>query len=316
MLRESADDALVTRYLRLSTALAVLGVVAVLAGCGAGGGTTVSGEPIGLEQLSVAATSSAETESGRFAFSLEMSMPGTEKPFAFAGEGAFDARSNRAQLSFDFSSFAELLGGLFSGFGGPGSQAPDLGDPSAWRIEAVQDGEVAYMRFPAMSSELPAGKSWVRIAVGETADVQGFQLSQLEEFTTNDPRKALGFLRAASDRIETVGTEELRGTTTTHYRATVDLAEYEKLVPPSEREELGSMTGDLVEQSGLEELPVDIWIDEDGLVRQLAMSFSSTQPGTTQKVDGSMTFELWDYGEAIEIDLPPPAQVVDAAALD
>jgi hypothetical protein len=299
----------VTGFLRLSATLAVLGVGVVLAGCGGGGETTVSGEPISLEQLSRAATSSAEAESGRFAFSLEMSMPGTDKPFAFAGEGAFDASANRAQLSFDFSSFAELLGGLFSGFAGQGAQAPDFGDPSAWRIEAVQDGEVVYMRFPAMSSELPEGKSWVRMAVGETAEMQGFDFSQLEEFTKNDPRKALGFLRAASDRIETVGTEELRGAPTTHYRATVDLAEYEKLVPASEREKLGSMTGDLVEQSGLDEVPVDIWLDEDGLVRRLAMSFSAAQPGTTEKVDGSMTFELWDYGKTIDIDLPPPAQV-------
>jgi hypothetical protein len=306
----------VKRFLRLSGTLAVLGLVAVLTGCGAGGGTAVSGESLSLEQLSRAATSSAEADSGRFAFSLEMTMPGTDKPFAFAGEGAFDATSNRAQLNFDFSSFAELLGGLFSGFAGPGAQAPDFGDPSAWRIEAVQDDEVVYMRFPAMSSELPEGKSWVRVAAGETAEMHGFDFSQLEDFTNNDPRKALGFLRAASERIETVGTEELRGATTTHYRATVDLAEYEKLVPASEREELGSMTGDLVEQSGVDEVPLDIWLDEDGLVRQLVMSFSATQPGTTEKVDGSMTFELWDYGEAIDIELPPAAQVVDAASLE
>jgi hypothetical protein len=294
----------------------MLGGVAVLAGCGGGGGTTVSGEPISFEQLSRAATSSAEAKSGRFGFALEMSMPGTDKPFAFDGEGAFDASSNRAHLTFDFASFAELLGGLFSGFAGPGAQAPDFGDPSAWKIEAVQDGDVMYMQFPAMASELPEGKSWVRMAAGETAETQGFDFSQLEDFTKNDPRKALGFLRAASDRVETVGTEELRGATTTHYRATVNLAEYEKLVPASEREELGSIAGELVEQSGLDDLPVDIWLDEDGLVRQLVMSFSATQPGTTQTVNGSMTFELWDYGKTVDIDVPPLADVVDAASLD
>jgi hypothetical protein len=29
-----------------------------------------------------------------------------------------------------------------------------------------------------------------------------------------------------------------------------------------------------------------------------------------------MTFELWDYGKTVDIDLPPAAQVVDAASLD
>jgi hypothetical protein len=28
-----------------------------------------------------------------------------------------------------------------------------------------------------------------------------------------------------------------------------------------------------------------------------------------------MTFELWDYGEDVEIELPPADEVVDAAAL-
>lgn len=304
------------RLLRLPAALALLVSLAVVAGCGGGTGTAVSGEPISFEQLSRAATSSAEATSGRFGFSFEMTMPGTEKPFAFAGEGAFDARSERAELSFDFSSFAELLGGLFSGFAGPGAKAPDFGDPSAWRIDAVQDGDVVYMRFPAMASELPAGKSWVRMDAGETAKAQGFNFTQLEDVTSIDPRKMLEFLRAASGGIETVGTEELRGAETTHYRATVDLAEYEKLVPADKREELRSMMGEMVEQSGLAEFPVDVWLDDHGLVRQVVMSFSATQPGTTEKVDASMKFELWDYGKALGIELPPAAQVVDAASLD
>ena len=28
-----------------------------------------------------------------------------------------------------------------------------------------------------------------------------------------------------------------------------------------------------------------------------------------------MSFELWDYGEVVEIDLPPASQVADASAL-
>jgi hypothetical protein len=303
--------------LRLAAVCVLLGSLAAAAGCGGGSGTSVtSGQPISFEQLSQAAASSADATSGRFGFSLEMTMPGTTKPFAFSGEGAFDASTDRAQLSFDFSSFAEMLGGLFSGFAGPDAQAPDFGDPSAWKIEAVQDGDVMYMRFPAMSSELPAGKSWVRMDLGEAARAQGFDFSQLQDLTGNDPRKTLEFLRAASGGIETVGTEELRGVTTTHYRATVNLADYEKLVPPSEREELRSMMGEVIEQTGLDEIPVDVWLDAHGLVRQLEMSFSATQPGTTETVDAAMTFELYDYGKLVDIELPPAGQVVDAADVD
>ena len=304
---------------RLRHAAAVvcaLGALAVVAGCGGGGTTTASGEPISFEQLSQAAAASADATTGRFTFSLEMTMPGTSKPFAFSGDGAFDTLSNRAAFSLDFSSFAELLGGMFSGLGGTSANAPDFGDPDAWQIEAVQDGEVMYMRFPAMASELPAGKSWVRMDLGEAAKGAGFDFSELQQLTGNDPRKMLEFLRAASDEIETVGTEKLRGVRTTHYRASVSLADYDKLVPADKREELRSMLGEMIEQAGLGEIPVDVWLDDFGLVRRFDMSFAATQPGTAESVEASMTFELFDYGKEVDVEPPPAAEVVDAAALD
>jgi hypothetical protein len=303
------------RLLRPSAALAALCSVAVLAGCG--GGTSVTGgEPISFEQLSQAAMTSADASSGRFSFSFEMELPGTEKPFAFAGEGAFDARTNRAAMSLDFSSFAEMLGAMVGGFGGGlPADAPDFDDPSAWQIEAVQDGTVVYMRFPVLSSQLPAGKSWVQMDVGEAARTQGFDLSQFQDLTSNDPRKMLELLRATSNEIETVGTETLRGVRTTHYRTTVNLADYEKLVPADEREELRSMLGEMVEQTGLGEIPIDVWLDDFGLVRRFDMSFTATQPGTTQSADGKLTFELFDYGKQVDVDVPPAAEVVDASTL-
>jgi hypothetical protein len=77
------------RLLRPPAAFAALCSVAVLAGCG-GGASVTGGEPISFEQLSQAARTSADASSGRFSFSLEMGLPGADKPFAFAGEGAFD----------------------------------------------------------------------------------------------------------------------------------------------------------------------------------------------------------------------------------
>ena len=188
-----------------------------------------------FEQLARSATTSAEATSGRFAFLMEMTTPDAPEQFAFSGEGAFDAAARRASLSFDLSSLASLLGGLFAGFGG-GADVPDFGDPSQWQLESVQDGDVMYMRLPAVSGELPDGKTWVRVDLRKDGESKGFDFSELEQFTSNDPRKALDLLRAASGEIEIVGSETLRDTETTHYRATVDVRDYERLVPASERE--------------------------------------------------------------------------------
>lgn len=298
-----------TRLLRLAALAGLLAALAAAAGCGGGSGTSVTGEPISLVQLSRAATTSADAPSGRFAFSFEASMPGSDETFAFAGEGAFDAAGKRAQLSFDLASLAKLLGKEF--FGGiPVSGWPYFDDPSAWQLEAVQDGDVSYVRLPALSSQLPAGKSWVRADAASKVKAQGLDLTQFKQFDGEDRHKMLDYLRAAAGEIETVGVEEVRGDSTTHYRATIDLAKYAMLTPPSER---GALLGDVLPADGAE-LPVDLWLDEQGLVRKLAMSLTATPPGATEESTASMTFELWDFGEAVAIELPPADEVVDESA--
>lgn len=303
-----------TFRLRATTGLACVSMVALLlVGCGGGREDAVStANPISLGQLTEAASTSADATSGRVAFSVEMSFPGADDPFALSGEGAFDAGSDRSQLSVDLSSFAQLLGGLFGALAGP--DAPDFDDPDAWKIDVVQDGDVAYVRFPAMAAELPDGKSWVR-GDHDGLGAKGVELGELEQFTKTDPREMLDFLRGVSGEIEVVGTEELRGTETTHHRATIDPADYEKLAPEEQREQLGALVDEIVGASGIGKIPVDVWLDASGMVRKVVMSFSATPPGSTETAESSVSFELWDYGEPVTIELPPASEIVDASAL-
>ena len=136
-----------------------------------------------------------------------------------------------------------------------------------------------------------------------------------QQLTNNDPRTMLDFLRAASADIETVGSEELRGEDTTHYRATIEPREYAKLAPLEKREELQSLVQQMGAQSGLTTIPVEVWLDADGLVRKLSFEFSATQPGSSERSDASIMFELWDYGKDVAIELPPASEVVDASAV-
>jgi hypothetical protein len=301
------------RGLRL--ALLAVAVAAVAAGCGGRDGSTANGELIGFEQVSQAATASADATSARFELDMTMTLPGSDKPFAFSGAGAFDATTDRASLTFDMSSFAALLRGFFEGFGGTGatSDMPDFDNPDLWKIDVLQDGLVMYLRFPAVADELPDGASWVRVDAGKVASLQGFDFQGLEPFTGTDPRKLLEYLRAVSGDVAVVGTETLRGVETTQYRGTIDVQRYLRLVPAERRAELESLLGDVVEQSGIGEMPFDVWIDADGLVRKLHVAFSATQPGLSDAVEASLAFELYDYGEQLEIELPAADEVVDAS---
>ena len=293
----------------------LLGVCAFLAaGCGGGDSTSaVVGEPISFEQLAASASTSAEATSGRFSFDMAFAFAGADEPVALSGEGAFDAASKRASFSVDMSSLAKLLGGFVAGFpGADKSELPDFDDPAGWKIEIVQDGDAGYVRLPAIDSQLPEGKTWVR---GTAGDVKagGFDFKELDSFTQNDPRDVLEALRALSGDIETVGSDELRGVETTHYRALLDPAEL--VEEATARKSDAASVFDQLSQSGVAEVPLDIWIDGNGLVRKLALDVDV--PESTSGLAGSVSlaFELWDYGERVEIEVPAPAQVADASAI-
>jgi hypothetical protein len=305
--------------LRLCGALLASIGFLVVAGCGGGGSTATStpgGVPISFEQLARSATTSADAKSGRFSFDLSMTFPGTDEPFAFTGEGAFDEASGRAAFAVDMSSFAKLLGGLVSGLAGPDAkELPDFDDPDGWKIDVVQDGKVGYVKLPALADQLPAGKSWIRSDDGGGGVQAGFDFDELEQFAKTDPRDVLETLRAVTSKIETVGSEDLRGVETTHYRAVIDPAELAKLAPSGDEQMTQTLVDQFTAQSGLGAIPVDVWIDETGFVRKLGMSFAATQPGTTQSSEVSLAFEIWDYGESVDIDVPPASQVADASAV-
>jgi hypothetical protein len=214
------------------------------------------------------------------------------------------------------SSFAQLLGGFVGGLAGPGAKdLPDFGDPEGWKIEIVQDGDVSYVKFPALDDQLPAGKSWIRASEGDAAGQAGFDFDELEQFAETDPREVLDSLRAVTSDVETIGSEDLRGVETTHYRAVIDPTELARIAPTGDEKKSQALVDQLAAQSGLGAIPVDVWIDETGLVRKLALSFAATQPGTSQSSDVSLAFEMWDYGESVDIELPSASQVADASAV-
>lgn len=298
--------------LRLCGAGLVAALALVAVGCGGGAESGSTAAPISFEELARSATTSADARSGRFSFDMSLSAPGADEPFALSGEGAFDARSKRTSMSLDLSSLAKLLGGFLAGVAGSSSgDLPNLGDPAGWKIQVVQDGGVAYVRFPALDDKLPAGKSWIR-GDGNGLSADGFDFGQ---FTNNDPRQVLDALRAVTGDVETVGTEELRGVETTHYRAVVDPARVAEQAPGEDGQTAQSLLGQLTSESGLAEIPVDVWLDPDGLVRKLTLELTAVDPAMSQTGSATVSFELWDYGKAIAIELPPAAQVVAATAL-
>ena len=301
----------IVRLRRLHLVLVALaGALAlVAAGCGGGGSSIVAPE---LTSFTSAANASSAADSAKFELTFSMTMPLSDKPLEFSAGGGFDKAADRAQLNFDLSSLAEMLKGLGESFGG--KVTGDMGDPSDWKLDAIKDGDLVYLRFPLIKDQLPAGKTWVKGDLKELADQSGGDLGQFGSFAGTDPRDVFGMLKAVSGGITTVGTEKVRGVDTSHYMATIDIAKLEKLVPADQRQSLGGLD-QTAEQAGLTGIPIDIWIDGDQRVRKMSFEIEAKQPGMSQTTKASFEVELYDYGKPLDITLPPADQVVDANTL-
>ena len=66
---------------------------------------------------------------------------------------------------------------------------------------------------------------------------------------------------------------------------------------------------------GSTEIPLEIWIDSEQRVRKLSIDVDAKQPGTSTSMKASLVVEVYDYGKALELELPPADQVADAATL-
>jgi hypothetical protein len=225
----------------------------------------------------------------------------------FSGEGAFDAAPTERGCRSTCRRSAQLLGGLFGAMAGP--DAPDFEDPT-WKIDVVQDGDVA-RAVPGDGGRAPDGKSWVRgdhdgPARRRRAGARAVHADGSAGDARLPPRRSGESRRSAPRSL---------GHETTHYRATIDPADYEKVAPVEQREQLGALVDEIVGNSGIGKIPVDVWLDASGMVRKVGMRFSATQPGSTQTAESSVSFELWDYGEPVTIEPPPASDVADASSL-
>jgi hypothetical protein len=299
---------MVRRPHRVLGVLLGLVLAAALAACGSSGSTA----PIEIQSLSQVTSATNAEQSAAFELALEMSFG--DQAFDIRANGAFDAQAEKARLEFDLSSLAKLLGGFGEAFGAKAGDLEGLDDPEQWKLEAIQDGSVLYLRFPLLGKQLPAGKEWIRATDEQLSQLTGQDLGQLGGFASSDPRDVLEALESVSGSLVTVGTEDVRGTSTTHVRAMLDP---EKLIGAGAA---SGASGDVLDsfraalrEAGLAELPVDVWVDAEGRVRKLTMALDAAQGGMASGL--VLTLELYDYGTEVDVAPPDPATVVDATAL-
>ncbi len=244
------------------------------------GGDSPTGGP--LSPVAEAAERTAQSTGAQVVGTGEVTASGVSMTMGFSG--AFSADGERATMTYEVRSSTLP------------AAAAQMGP-----MEMIVDEGVVYVSSPAFAPVL-GGKNWMKMDFSEFApDASASSL---------DAQLLLNQLNATGPNPQVVGNERVRGTKTKRYTATID--------PQLQAEQLRELGEDeaaeLVEQQATS-TTVDVWIDNDGLVRRMAMAVPFDAVGGSG-ARMQMTMDFFDFGTEPTIALPPEDQVMDASELD
>jgi hypothetical protein len=214
---------------------AAVALLAVLAACGSGSGSSAA------EIVREAPTKTAAAGSARLAMNLTLSsgaLSGT-----VAGEGVIDLKNGLGAISLDLNS---LSGSLANG-----------------KVEAVLGPDGIFVKLPGVA---PATKPWIKLDLSSLAGQAGVNLGSLGQLQSADPSQALQFLKGAVGDMKKVGSEKVRDADTTHYRGTLDLQKAAASAPAAST---------AVSALGTSSVPTDVWIDGEGRMRKMILTVPS-----------------------------------------
>jgi hypothetical protein len=259
-----------------------------------------SSDTLSVDPVARAAETTGKADTMHMSMKMRISAP-SMGPVSMSADGAFDNLARRGSMTLDMSDFARRI---------PNGA---LADPKLWRGEEVFDfskSPVIYMRFPFMTRALPGSKPWIRIDLQRLGGRMGIDFGALMQSGQSNPAQQLDYLRSVSGDLKELGKDTVRGVSTTHYRGTVDLEDYEKLVPENQRESVRKTIQQLEKtMGGRSSYPVDVWVDSANRVRRMAFDMRSETPNGT--VTTKLQMDLFDFGAPVKVELPPKVQTMD-----
>ncbi|MEY2471989.1 MAG: hypothetical protein QOK28_1318 [Actinomycetota bacterium] len=231
-----------------------------LVACSGGNGNDIADHP--QAALSVAADRTARDKTVKMTFTANAAGLSVA-----TGSGAYDFKRENGRF--------KLSGALLSSF------------------DIVLTPAKIYVRTPN------GPKQWAGLTQAELeSSGSGTFLSTLR--SQIDPRQTLRNLGQTTKNVKVIGKEKVRGETTTHIRADVDLSDAAIAKAPADAQESLRQARQSIQADSY---PIEVWLDNDGRVRKLAYNL------TVQTATTTVVLELYDFGKDPHIVIPKPGDV-------
>lgn len=172
-----------------------------------------------------------------------------------------------------------------------GAGAEGAGEATDTEMEVVLLDGVVYLRYPALAQQLAVDVEWLRFDLEEVGPEFADVLATVED---TDPMAKLSMLEEYAD-VEVVGTEDVRGVSTTHM--VVDVVLRDAL------DAQGVDPGMLGADVDLDRVvQYELWVDDESRLWRMTSSMD------VQGMPSSTTIDVLEYGVEVDIQ-PPPADV-------
>jgi hypothetical protein len=274
---------------RATVILVVAALVGAAVGCG--------GEDVArtVDPVATAADKTVVAGGARLDGEGEFRAAGFTVPVTM--DGAVDFEERRVHMSMDVPPNAVLRP----------VQAAEAGFPFEFILDA---GETVFFATADLRQQLPPGKHWAKVDLGELDDETGLAFQQLNRYDESNPAEWLRLLRT-SGGAERVGAERVTGVRTTRYRATIDPRRFPDTLPEDEREKARETVErmDRIDPTVLNPMPVDVWIDDAGLIRRERVRIDEVYEGVRPR--GHLTFDFVEFGRDVSVQEPDDDETVD-----
>ena len=273
-------------------AVVTLPVALVAAACGSSGSAVV--EPLRVVQTAYTTTLKAKTADITFTESIKSaSTSGSNETVTVTGTGMVDLANKGFELH--------------------------VNAPSGGSEVVLETGGVEYVQIPpASQSQVPGNKPWVSVNLNQVDEAKlGTSFSQLASANSDSPTQALSNLAVVSDKVTKVGAATIDGTATTQYRATVDLTKEAANVTAKAGAKAGLAITQEAKDLGTNTLPVEVWVDATGLVRQVREEVpipAASTGATNGSGAATLTMTFSNFGTPATLTPPPSSQVADITA--
>ena len=160
----------------------------------------------------------------------------------------------------------------------------------AQAMEMILVGQAMYMKSP----DLGAGDKWLKIDLSDPDSIFGM----IGKAT--DPEVMFKAMEAPK-KLELVGSEDVDGVETNHYRITLDPAQYLDAM------DFPAAMADMLPK----EMVTEMWVDADNLPRKFAQTMEVPAVGGGQATSSTTEGTYSDFGADVEIEEPPASEVTE-----